>query len=620
MNGVMPYAGAAAGLASVAGSGSALGAAGNDAGSALGIYSGLTSGTPTGDLRALASGARLYGNLAGDAAASAGGNMVGGALGVYGGIKEGGVSGDTQAALGAAQTAAPIAAYMGSAAAPYLAAAGPIGLALAPALYGMSQPAVVDNQYYNNLNNTLNKGPGTGANANVSGSSAEGQQYGQYAASVLGAATQGDPRAQALLAAHGISPTVAVPTKNYQPWQLAQMFGTAPKAGSRRNAAKGGKMTARKKHPNPRIQAILDRGSFRNQEPQKYDYGGYVTPAYLSSSWSPPTNYVDVPSNTYSTFNNQDIFPATQDPSMPIDTNNLVSSGVEGTGDYGGVDTSGGSGGSGGSNGAGSALSSLGSLLRQYGALAPILGAALGAGNKPASAPATPAGYGAIPSIATPTSQRSYTQPNVQNWYTYGQGPEQSFFSNNQLPTIPGVSPAGGGTAPSGGFPQGSAQTQPAQPGMSALGGAGIPTGQYMSPAAGGNIPSASALSLPYMRGQGAMARGGPTFNSQQGDTYVQDPGAGDGTSDDIDAKLSGGEYVMDAGTVGLLGNGSNEAGARALDQLRERVRQHAGKHLVKGKQFMKAKAPEQYLSGSSAPKVKGRGKPVAFGPDSGDT
>lgn len=95
-------------------------------------------------------------------------------------------------------------------------------------------------------------------------------------------------------------------------------------------------------------------------------------------------------------------------------------------------------------------------------------------------------------------------------------------------------------------------------------------------------------------------ARGG-AFNSMQGDTYVSDPGHGDGTSDDIDAKLSGGEYVMDAGTVSMLGNGSNEAGSRALDQLRQRVRKHAGKQLVKGKQFMKAKPPETYLRAKEA-------------------
>lgn len=94
------------------------------------------------------------------------------------------------------------------------------------------------------------------------------------------------------------------------------------------------------------------------------------------------------------------------------------------------------------------------------------------------------------------------------------------------------------------------------------------------------------------------MAAGG-TFDSTAGDDYVPDPGHGDGTSDDIDAKLSGGEYVMDAGTVSMLGNGSNEAGSRALDQLRSRIRKHAGKQLVKGKQFMKAKTPAAYLKGS---------------------
>ena len=81
-----------------------------------------------------------------------------------------------------------------------------------------------------------------------------------------------------------------------------------------------------------------------------------------------------------------------------------------------------------------------------------------------------------------------------------------------------------------------------------------------------------------------------------EGEGYVDDPGYGGGTSDEVNAKLSGGEYVMDGGTVSMLGNGSNDAGARKLDQLREQVRKHAGKSLVKGKQFMKAKEPLAYL------------------------
>lgn len=72
--------------------------------------------------------------------------------------------------------------------------------------------------------------------------------------------------------------------------------------------------------------------------------------------------------------------------------------------------------------------------------------------------------------------------------------------------------------------------------------------------------------------------------------------GPGDGTSDDINAKLSNNEYVLDASTVSTLGNGSSEAGARKLDQFRENIRKHAGKKMVKGKQFMKAKEPEDYL------------------------
>jgi len=224
-------------------------------------------------------------------------------------------------------------------------------------------------------------------------------------------------------------------------------------------------------------------------------------------------------------------------------------------------------------------VSSVGQFIQKYGALAPLIAGALG-GNKPASAPGTPAGYGAIQPMPTPSNPRSYTQPNVANWYTYGEGPEQNFFSNNQLPNVPGVSPSQTAAPPSQGTPQ---------PALSA------PT----------SAPVAYAPHDPqtYIMGEGTGRRphydaGGSTFNSTRGDAYVSDPGHGDGTSDDIDAKLSGGEYVMDAGTVSMLGNGSNEAGSRALDQLRQRIRKHAGKHLVKGKQFMKAKPPEAYLRG----------------------
>lgn len=78
------------------------------------------------------------------------------------------------------------------------------------------------------------------------------------------------------------------------------------------------------------------------------------------------------------------------------------------------------------------------------------------------------------------------------------------------------------------------------------------------------------------------------------GGHYIK--GAGTGRSDEIDAKLSNDEYVMDAETVALLGDGSPEAGAKKLDQLRANIRKHKGQQLVKGKFSANAKDPAAYL------------------------
>jgi hypothetical protein len=74
--------------------------------------------------------------------------------------------------------------------------------------------------------------------------------------------------------------------------------------------------------------------------------------------------------------------------------------------------------------------------------------------------------------------------------------------------------------------------------------------------------------------------------------------GPGTGRSDDIPAVLSDGEYVIDAETVALLGDGSSKAGAKKLDDLRVKVRKHKGKKLAKGRFSANAKNPEAYLSG----------------------
>lgn len=75
--------------------------------------------------------------------------------------------------------------------------------------------------------------------------------------------------------------------------------------------------------------------------------------------------------------------------------------------------------------------------------------------------------------------------------------------------------------------------------------------------------------------------------------------GSGSGRDDTIDAKLSDGEYVMDAETVALLGDGSTKAGAERLDAMREQLRKQKGRQLAKGKFSPNAKSPLAYLKGA---------------------
>ena len=90
-----------------------------------------------------------------------------------------------------------------------------------------------------------------------------------------------------------------------------------------------------------------------------------------------------------------------------------------------------------------------------------------------------------------------------------------------------------------------------------------------------------------------AMAMGGPL-----GQVARFARGSGSGRDDTINARLSDGEYVMDAETVAMLGDGSSKEGARRLDQMREQLRQHKGKSLAKGKFSPDAKSPLSYIKG----------------------
>ena len=79
---------------------------------------------------------------------------------------------------------------------------------------------------------------------------------------------------------------------------------------------------------------------------------------------------------------------------------------------------------------------------------------------------------------------------------------------------------------------------------------------------------------------------------------YVSGPG--DGRDDVINARLSDGEYVIDAESVSMLGDGSNAAGAKMLDDMRKKLRMHKGKVLAKGRFSPDAKSPLEYMRRSA--------------------
>lgn len=75
---------------------------------------------------------------------------------------------------------------------------------------------------------------------------------------------------------------------------------------------------------------------------------------------------------------------------------------------------------------------------------------------------------------------------------------------------------------------------------------------------------------------QVAFAHGGPMLRGagRQGALGLLAGGSA-GQADEINARLSDGEYVMDADVVAALGDGNTMAGAKKLDQMRENIRRH---------------------------------------------
>lgn len=142
-------------------------------------------------------------------------------------------------------------------------------------------------------------------------------------------------------------------------------------------------------------------------------------------------------------------------------------------------------------------------------------------------------------------------------------------------------------------------------------GKAGLSIGQYVA-RNWGNV-SGGAYNAPYGATGAAptqTAQANPAW--QQTTPYQELPanyahggalgfarGAGSGRADTINARLSDGEYVMDAETVAMLGDGSSSEGAKRLDQMRQDVRKHKGAALKKGKFSPNAKPPLSYLKGA---------------------
>lgn len=118
----------------------------------------------------------------------------------------------------------------------------------------------------------------------------------------------------------------------------------------------------------------------------------------------------------------------------------------------------------------------------------------------------------------------------------------------------------------------------------------GLPIGSYI--ARNWDKVGGGMYDTPVEEAPKQLARGGALNRLARG--------GGSGRDDTIDAKLSDGEYVMDAETVALLGDGSTTAGARRLDQMRAKIREHKGKSMARGKFSANAKSPLAYLKESA--------------------
>jgi hypothetical protein len=180
------------------------------------------------------------------------------------------------------------------------------------------------------------------------------------------------------------------------------------------------------------------------------------------------------------------------------------------------------------------------------------------------------------------------------DWLTYGTRPELKFFDYSTTPANP--APV---TSPVPGNPAGPIMAEDkirhSDEGIPLWMQLGLPNpnAPVTQPGAAGQIMEERD---PVTMFEGGALDAASDRPSKRNEFAVNGPGTG--RSDDIPAVLSDGEYVIDAETVALLGDGSSKAGAKKLDDLRVKVRKHKGKKLAKGRFSANAKKPEAYLSG----------------------